>query len=257
MMVGIGMETSYEERIARFKKIIDESNKIVFFGGAGVSTASGIPDFRSSNGLYNTIDEKYKEYTPEYYLSSECFHHNPKIFYQFYRDKMDARNYRPNNCHKVLYDFEKKGKLLGIVTQNIDMLHEAAGNEKIYKIHGTIGKNHCIKCGKEYGIDFIFDSQDVIPKCNCGKEYCFVKPDVVLYGENLPNDAFNKAMKCIENGDLLIIAGTSLQVNPAASMVSYYYGKNMVIINRESTGYDSYADIVFREDINDVFKDLM
>lgn len=248
---------NFDDRISYFKKMIEECQKIVFFGGAGVSTGSGIPDFRSEDGLYKNIDKEFSQYTPEYYLSSECFNHNPKIFYKYYRAKMDARDYKPNSCHLKLAELEKEGKMLGVVTQNIDMLHEDAGSTKIYKLHGTIGKNHCIKCGEEYGIDMIFDNTDVLPRCpKCKANYNLIKPNVVLYGENLPKDAFNGAMDIIPKGDLLIVAGTSLQVEPAASMVSYFEGKYIVVINREPIPLETYADCVFREDICKVFDSL-
>ena len=246
---------SYEEKINKFKEIIKESRKIVFFGGAGVSTGSGIPDFRSPTGLYNNVSQEFSKYKPEDLLSKEFLNHNPKIFFSYYKQFMDARNYEPNIVHKYLAKLEKEEKMLGIVTQNIDMLHEKAGSEKVYKIHGTIGKNHCIKCNKEYDINTIFDSTEIIPRCNCSKK-SMIRPNVTLYGEMLPKEAFNEGLKAISSADCLIVAGTSLQVYPAAGMVSDFYGKYMIILNKEETPFDSYADLVFHEDMNNVFKDL-
>lgn len=247
---------TYEEKIQRFKDIIKESDKIVFFGGAGVSTGSGIPDFRSADGLYNKVDEEFKQFKPEYLLSKDCLNHNPKVFYNFYRKKMDARNYEPNIVHKKLAELENQEKMLGIVTQNIDMLHEKAGSKKVYKIHGTIGENHCIKCQKIYDINTIFESTEAIPHCNCGKSNNFIRPNVTLYGESLPNEAVKGALEILKEANCLIVAGTSLQVEPAASMISYFEGKYIVILNREPTKYDEYADLIFREDMNEVFSFL-
>lgn len=255
--------TSYEKRIEMLKEIIGNSNKIVFFGGAGVSTSSGIPDFRSANGLYNNVSEEFAGHAPEYYLDTECFNHNPKMFYKFYRKFMDARNYEPNVVHKSLAKLEQDGKMLGIVTQNIDMLHEKAGSEKVFKIHGTIGENHCIQCGEYYDIDTIFDNKDAIPRCtNCNGSNNFIKPDVVLYGEMLPYDAKCKAYDALVDADCLIVAGTSLTVEPAASMIYWFTSSKhrkiskMVILNRDATAYDRDADLIFHEDMNMVFKDL-
>lgn len=253
---SMDMSYSYEDRLKKFKSIINECNRIVFFGGAGVSTGSGIPDFRSKDGLYNNLPKEYSKYSPEYLLSNGCFNHNPKVFYTFYKKMMDVREYEPNVVHNYLAKLEEEGKCLGIVTQNIDTLHEKAGSKKLFKIHGTIDKNHCIKCGKEYDINYIFDSTEVIPRCSCGRENCFVRPNVVLYEENLPKDAMNGAMDIIERADCLIISGTSLTVQPAASLVSYTSAKYIVIVNREPTSYDTFADVVFREDMNDVFSRL-
>ena len=249
-------DMSYEDKMKKLNEIINKSKRICYFGGAGVSTGSGIPDFRSEDGLYNNIDNEFKNFKPEYLLSNQCFNHNPKVFYSFYRKKMDARPYEPNVVHKTLALLEEQGKLNGLVTQNIDMLHEKAGSKKIYKIHGTIGVNHCIKCGKEFDINYIFDSEESIPRCDCGRQNNYVRPNVVLYGENLPKDAVDGALTAIENADCLIICGSSLQVQPAATYVSSFIGENLIIINREPTPYDAYADLVFHEDMNLVFDDL-
>lgn len=253
------MEKSFDERIKHLNDILSKSKRIIFFGGAGVSTGSGIPDFRSNNGLYKNVDNEFTKYSPEYYLSKDCFNHNPKLFYAFYKKYMDCRNYEPNICHLKLAELEQKGKLTGIITQNIDTLHEKAGSKKIFKIHGTVDKNTCIKCKKEFDINYIFDSKDTIVKCDCGKEYNLVKPNVVLYGENLPTEATNNALEILceaEEDDCLIIAGTSLTVSPANTYVSMFRGKNLIIINRDTTPFDSYATILFREDIIDVFKNI-
>ena len=233
--------------IDKLQKIIDESNYIVFFGGAGVSTSSGIPDFRSKDGLYN---QKFK-YPPEIMLSSGFFYANTKEFYKFYKDKFNLLNYKPNAVHNYLAALEKKGKLKAIITQNIDGLHTKAGNTNVYEIHGTIYKNHCIKCNKEYDPEYVFESNGV-PKCECGG---IIKPDVVLYGESLP-DSFNEASYHITKSDTLIIAGTSLNVYPAAGMVNYFRGKHLVIINKDETQYDYKAEIVIHDDMKKVFEKL-
>lgn len=249
-----------EERVEKLKELIIE-NKTVFFGGAGVSTSSGIPDFRSSNGLYNQKNEF--NVTPEYLLSKECLNHNPKMFYKFYRDKFDVRNYKPNEVHKKLAEMEDKGYLNGIITQNVDCLHQKAGSKKVAEIHGTISKNYCSICGTEYDEGYIFENEEVIPRCtSCKKQMGFIRPKVTLYGENLPIDETNKAYAYIAgdkeqeipNANLMIVGGTSLTVSPANQYVSTYYGRYLVIINRDETPFDKYADIVFREDINEVFK---
>lgn len=262
--MGKNETISYEDRLALFRQIIDESQKIVFFGGAGVSTASGIPDFRSVNGLYNTKDEEFVGDAPEYLLSSACFNHDTKKFFRFYRKYMDVRKYEPNVVHKKLAELEKAGKMLGIVTQNVDMLHEKAGSEKVFKIHGTISENYCIQCGEEYGIDFIFENTDSIPRCpNCNGHCNYVKPKVVLYGENLPYDAKCNAYDVITDADCMIVAGTSLAVQPAASFVGDWFvdnmkrkGSKLIILNRDEIAYEDKAHVVFREDMNKVFNDL-
>lgn len=240
----------------RLKEYILESNKIVFFGGAGVSTASGIPDFRSKDGLYNQKDVQFDRYNPEYLLSRECLYNNPKVFYEFYRQKMDTRNIEPNITHKVLAKMEEIGKLKAIVTQNIDGLHQKAGSKNVYEIHGTTSKNYCSKCNKQYDKDYIFNSKDLIPKCtepNCDG---MIRPDVTLYGEELPNEAVNKAIKAIQEADCLIIAGTSLSVYPAADYISEFMGKHIIVINNDpiTNIYLGYDDIQINEDISKVFE---
>ena len=229
------------------KKIIEESNNIVFFGGAGVSTESGIPDFRSKDGLYN---QKY-DYPPELILSHTFFYNNTEEFYRFYKDKMNSLKYKPNITHIKLKELEDRGKLKCIITQNIDGLHEKAGSKNILEIHGTIYKNHCIKCNKEYSAEYVFNSNN-IPRCSCGG---LIKPDVVLYEEPL-NDSFEQAIKYISECDTLIVGGTSLTVYPAASLLRYFKGKNLVLINKDKTEYDDLATLVINKKLGDVFKEL-
>ena len=235
------------DKIQKLQQLIDESNNIVFFGGAGVSTGSGIKDFRGKNGIYK---EKFK-YPPEYYLSSDCFYNNTKEFYEFYKKEMNCLDAKPNVIHKYLKKLEDVGKLKGIVTQNIDGLHEKAGCKKIFEIHGSVYRNYCTKCNKFYDADYVFKNKD-IPKCSCGG---LVKPDVVLYGESLGED-FIKGLDVISKASLLIVAGSSLTVEPASSMIRYFNGKNLVIINYDKTPYDSYASLVINDDITKVFEHL-
>ena len=233
--------------IDKLQKIIDESKYIVFFGGAGVSTASGIPDFRSKDGLYN---QKFK-YPPEIMLSSGFFYANTEEFYKFYKDKFNLLDYKPNVVHNYLYKLEKSGKLKAIVTQNIDGLHTKAGNKNVYEIHGTIYKNHCIRCHKSYDTKYVFNSKGV-PTCECGG---IIKPDVVLYGESL-NESYNESIYHISHADTLIVAGTSLNVYPAAGMIDFFRGKNLIIINKTSTGCDNMASLVIHDDMKKVFEKL-
>ena len=229
--------TDYERY--RLREIIERSKNIVFFGGAGVSTESGIPDFRSKDGLYNQHDIKFDKYQPEYLLSHSCLYNNPKVFYEFYRQKMDTRNIKPNITHKVLAKMEEKGKLLGIITQNIDNLHQMAGSKTVAEIHGTTNRNYCSKCGKEYSFDYIFNSKENIPKCNCDG---LIRPAITLYQENLPKDEVKKADILIDKADCLIVGGTSLTVYPAANYVRNFKGNHIVVINRDK------IDILLNED---------
>ena len=222
--------------IEKLQKIIDNSKSTVFFGGAGISTESGIPDFRSVDGLYN---QKY-DVPPEVILSHTYFMDHTKAFYDFYRDKMLALWAKPNAAHLKLAELEKCGRLDCVITQNIDGLHQAAGSKKVYELHGSVHRNYCMKCGRPYGAKFILESKGV-PKCECGG---IIKPDVVLYEEPLDNDTVSNAVKAIRNADTLIISGTSLTVYPAAGMVNYFNGSNLVLINRDATPADSYADLV-------------
>ena len=234
--------TDYE----KLQKLIDESNNIVFFGGAGVSTESGIKDFRSIDGLYN---EKY-DYPPEVMLSRSFFNEHQKDFYKFYKDKLNCLDIEPNVTHKYLKKLEDSGKLKAIITQNIDGLHEKCGSKNVLLLHGTIFKNHCMMCGKEYDAEYVFNSQDIIPRCSCNG---IIKPDVVLYEEPLDEDVVTKAIDAIKNCDLLIVGGTSLVVYPAASYIRYFKGKNLVIINKDSTSYDSKADLVIHDKLAYLF----
>lgn len=217
-------------KIEKLQKYIDESKNIVFFGGAGVSTESGVPDFRSKDGLYNQHDIQFEEYEPEYLLSHSCLVNRPEVFFEYYRQKMDARHVAPNITHHFLAKLEEKGKLATIITQNIDGLHQKAGSKKVCELHGTTLRNYCCKCKKEYPEDYIFETSDRIPLCECGG---MIRPDVTLYEESLPDGAFDTAIHAIANADLLIIAGTSLKVYPAAGLIRYFSGKHIVVINRE------------------------
>ena len=234
------------EKQENLKKLIEEADNIVFFGGAGVSTASGIKDFRGKNGLY----KEKKDYPVEYLLSSSCFYQNPDLFFKFYKENMNALEYEPNVVHKYLSKLEQIGKLKAIVTQNIDGLHQKAGSKNVYEIHGTIYKNHCVKCHKFYDAQSVFAS-DGIPKCECGG---IIKPDVVLYGEMLP-PCYNEALLAISKADLLLVAGTSLTVEPAASLVRLCQGK-LVILNDTKTPYDNLATLVINAKLEDIFANL-
>lgn len=231
------------------QQIIDECNKIVFFGGAGVSTESGIPDFRSVDGLYN---QKY-DYPPEEILSHTFFYSNTIDFFKFYRDKMLIENVKPNKAHLKLAELEKAGKLSAVVTQNIDGLHQAAGSKKVYELHGSTLRNYCTKCRKFFDADYIKNNTP-IPYCDeCGG---LVKPDVVLYEEGLEGDTVNGALEAISDADCLIIAGTSLTVYPAASFVRYFRGKYLVLINRDETPMDKNADLVIHDKVGEVLSKI-
>ena len=236
------------DKVSILQEWINESNNIVFFGGAGVSTESGIKDFRSKDGLYNM---KYK-YPPEQILSHSFFIHKTSEFYEFYKDKLNCLEAKPNVCHKYLVKLEKSGKLKYIITQNIDGLHEKAGSKNILNLHGTIYKNYCINCGKDFSYKDVFSAKD-IPKCSCGGT---IKPDVVLYEESLDQDCINKTIKAISDCDLLIIAGTSLTVYPASGFVRFFRGKHLVIINNDFTDYDKMADLVINDKIGNIFSKL-
>lgn len=235
-------------KIETLQKILDESNNIVFFTGAGVSTESGIPDFRSVDGLYN---QKYK-YSPERIISYSFYKHNPQEFYRFYKDRMIFPDAKPNMAHKKMAEFEVEGKSLGVITQNIDGLHQAAGSKKVYELHGSIHRNYCTKCHKFYDLDYIINS-DGIPLCECGGT---VKPDVVLYEEGLDDTTLYEAISTIRKADCLVIAGTSLVVYPAAGLVNYFRGKYLVVINLSATSQDAGADLVIKEKVGEVFKKI-
>ena len=234
------------EKVEELRKIIDESENIVFFGGAGVSTESGISDFRSKDGLYNL---KYK-YPPEEILSHSFFINNTKEFFEFYRDKMNSLKYEPNITHIKLSELEKEGKLKAVITQNIDGLHQKAGSNVVYELHGSVLRNYCMKCKKAYDAKYVFNSKD-IPLCDCGG---IIKPDVVLYGEMLDDNIVSKSVDAIKRADMLIIGGTSLTVYPASSLIYYFKGEKLVLINRDSTQMDSMADLVINDSLGNVFK---
>lgn len=229
------------------KEIISKSNNIVFFGGAGVSTESGIPDFRSVDGLYHT---KFK-YPPETMISHSFFISNTEEFYDFYINKMIFLFAKPNNAHKKLSELEKQGKLKAVITQNIDGLHQQAGSKNVLELHGSIHRNYCIKCRKFHDVNFIVKSKGV-PKCECGG---IVKPDVVLYEESLDSDIIEKSVKYIEKADVLIIGGTSLVVYPAAGLINYFNGSKLILVNKTSTPMDRKADLVINDSIGKVFED--
>ena len=235
------------EKINELKEIIKNSNNIVFFGGAGVSTESGIPDFRSKDGLYN---QKY-DYPPEEILSHTFFYNNTEYFYKFYKDKMNSLNMNPNITHLKLKELEEKGKLKCIITQNIDGLDIKAGSKNVLEVHGSIYRNYCTKCNKFYSASDIFKSSG-IPKCECGG---IIKPDVVLYEEPL-NETFERAIDYIKKCDTLIVAGTSLTVYPAASLIRYFNGKNLILINKDKTNYDDLVTLAFNQNMSDIFRFL-
>lgn len=237
------------ENIEKLQKIINESDNIVFFGGAGVSTESGIPDFRSTDGLYH----QQWEYPPETILSHTFFMRKPEEFYRFYRAKMLCDTAKPNAAHKKLAKWEKEGKLKAVVTQNIDNLHQMAGSRKVLELHGSVYRNHCMKCGVFYDFDYVKNSTG-IPRC----EKCdgIIKPDVVLYEEGLDNQVITESVQAIANAEVMIIGGTSLSVYPAASLIDYFTGKYLVVINRDKTPRDSIADLVINASIGEVFSKI-
>ncbi len=237
-----------DDKIEKLRGIVERSHNIVFFGGAGVSTESGIPDFRSVDGLYN---QQWK-YPPETILSHTFFMKKTDEFYRFYRAKMICTSAKPNAAHLKLAELEEKGKLSAIVTQNIDGLHQAAGSKRVYELHGSVLRNNCMKCRKFYGLEAITGSEG-IPRCECGG---IIKPDVVLYEEGLDDAVVSGAVSAISNADTLIIGGTSLNVYPAAGLVRYFRGDNLVIINMAPTQMDSNADLVIDSKIGEVFSQI-
>ena len=238
-----------ENEIGKLQKIIDESNNIVFFGGAGVSTESGIPDFRSQDGLYN---QKY-DYPPETILSHTFFMRKPEEFFKFYRDKMLCDTAKPNAAHLKLAEMEQEGKLKAVITQNIDNLHQMAGSKKVLELHGSVHRNYCMDCGKFYTAEDILNSTG-IPKCTCGG---IIKPDVVLYEEGLDDKTVTEAVREISQCDTLIIAGTSLTVYPAAGMVRYFQGDNLVLINRDKTSMDGSCDLVIHDKVGETLDKIV
>lgn len=236
------------DKIETLKQWISESQQIIFFGGAGVSTESGIPDFRSVDGLYS---QKF-DYPPETIISHSFFEKQPEYFFRFYREKMLPLGFEPNITHKVLAKWEQQGILRGIVTQNIDGLHQKAGSKRVYELHGSVLRNYCQKCGKFYTAEFVKNA-DGIPRCACGG---IVKPNVVLYEESLDDVVMGQAATEIYQADMLIVAGTSLTVYPAAGFLRYYQGNRLVLINRDETPYDGYADLVIHDSLGKVFSQL-
>lgn len=236
------------EKLETLKQWVAESSRIVFFGGAGVSTESGIPDFRSTDGLYS---QKF-EYPPETIISHSFYERRPEYFFRFYREKMLPLGFEPNITHKVLARWEQEGKLAAVVTQNIDGLHQKAGSKKVFELHGSVLRNYCTRCRKFHSAEFVRD-YDGVPRCSCGG---IVKPDVVLYEESLDQKTIEKSVMAIRSADLLIVAGTSLTVYPAAGLINYYQGNRLVLINRDATQYDHYADLVFHERLGNIFEKL-
>ncbi len=237
------------ENVLKLKEWIDGSDNIVFFGGAGVSTESGVPDFRSVDGLYH----QQWDYPPETILSHTFFMSKPDEFYRFYREKMLIEGVEPNPAHKALAKLEEMGKLKAVVTQNIDGLHQAAGSKTVYELHGSVHRNYCMECGKFYSFEDILD-MDMVPRCECGG---MIKPDVVLYEEGLDNVTIQKSVEAIANADMLIVGGTSLTVYPAAGLVDYYRGNKLVLINKDSTGKDEIANLVINEPIGEVLGSIV
>lgn len=230
------------------KRWIQESKRIVFFGGAGVSTESGIPDFRSVDGLYR----QHFEYPPEQIISHSFYLKNPEYFFRFYRQKMLPLGFEPNITHEKLAQWERQGKLSGVITQNIDGLHQKAGSEKVFELHGSVLRNYCVECGKFHSAEFVKNA-DGIPRCACGG---IVKPDVVLYEEQLNQDVLWDSAELVSKADLMIVAGTSLTVYPAAGLVDYYRGNRLVLINRDETPYDNRADLVIHQSLGEIFSQL-
>ena len=237
------------DEIVALNKMIEESNNIVFFGGAGVSTESGVPDFRSTDGLYN---QKY-DYPPEVMLSHSFYKSHPKEFFKFYKDKLLIEGVKPNKAHLKLSELERKGKLSAVITQNIDGLHQAAGSKNVFELHGSVLRNFCENCGASYDFDYMKNSKE-IPRCvKCSG---IIKPDVVLYEEGLDENTINGAVSAIESADMLIIGGTSLVVYPAAGLIRYFKGKYMVLINRDETQVDSKCSLVIRDKIGEVMSKI-
>ena len=237
-----------EDKIQQFKQLVNKCDNIVFFGGAGVSTESGIPDFRSKDGLYN---QQYK-YPPETILSHTFFMNKTEEFFKFYKLKMNSLKYQPNITHIKLSELEARGKLKAVITQNIDGLHQKAGSKVVYELHGSVLRNYCMNCHKFYDDEYVFNSNG-IPRCSCGE---IIKPDVVLYEEELKEETIEKSIYAIQNADLLIVAGTSLTVQPASGLINFFRGRNFVLINRDSTPYDNKANLVINDSLGKVFSKL-
>lgn len=237
-----------EEKITQLRKMIDESDNIVFFGGAGVSTESGIPDFRSVDGLYN---QKWK-YPPETILSHSFFERDPEEYYRFHREKLVIDGVKPNRAHLRLAELEAEGKLRAVITQNIDGLHQAAGSKNVLELHGSILRAYCSRCCRPFPADDM-NHGTALPRCGCGG---IIRPDIVLYEEALDDDIVRSAVRFIRNADVLIIGGTSLNVYPAAGLINYYQGNKLVLINLSETPYDHYADLIIHEKIGEVFSKI-
>lgn len=244
------MINSLEGKIEILNNWIQKSKNIVFFGGAGVSTESGIPDFRSEDGLYH---QQYR-YPPETILSHSFFMDNPEEFYHFYKVKMNALQYKPNIVHEKLSELEKAGKLSTIITQNIDGLHQKAGSKVVYELHGSIYRNHCMKCHTSYDANSVFNSSSIVPCCSCGG---IIKPDVVLYEEALDEDILESSISAISKADILIIGGTSLSVYPANALIRYYYGNKLIVINKTPTYMDIHANLFIQEKLGNVFSHIV
>ena len=242
--------STLEDDIVLLQSLIDDSDNIVFFGGAGVSTESGIPDFRSVDGLYK---QKYK-YDPETIISHYFFESNPEEFYRFYRDKMLLLDKKPNAAHYFLAELEKTGKLKAVVTQNIDGLHQMAGSRNVLELHGTVHRNFCEQCGAMYDANYVKEYPEIVPRCKkCGG---IIKPDVVLYGEPLDELTVTKALVKIQEADLLLVCGTSLVVYPAASFIDYFRGRNLVLVNKDQNAFDNRANYVIHQKVGELFKGL-
>ena len=237
-----------EKELEQLQKIIDEHDNIVFFGGAGVSTESGIPDFRSQDGLYH---QKY-DYPPETILSHTFFMHHPEEFYKFYQDKMLCDTAKPNAAHLKLAELERAGKLKAVITQNIDNLHQMAGSSRVLELHGSVHRNYCMKCGRFYDFSYMKQAKGV-PHCECGG---IIKPDVVLYEEGLDDQVISESVQAISQAQVLIIGGTSLAVYPAAGLIDYFRGEHLVVINKSSTPRDRYASLLVKEPIGKVFSQI-
>lgn len=238
----------YEKEIEQLQEMIDKSSRIVFFGGAGVSTESGIPDFRSADGIYH---QQYK-YSPEQVVSHTFFMRYPEAFYEFYKEKMMALGAKPNPAHMKLAELEKAGKLTAVITQNIDGLHQAAGSRNVYELHGSIHRNYCMKCGKFYDAEYV-KKYDGVPRCECGG---MIKPDVVLYEEGLDQNTIQGAVLAISQADMLIIGGTSLVVYPAAGFIDYFRGKHLAVINKSETARAVRADLTIAAPIGEVMSKI-
>lgn len=243
-----------ENSIDKLAEMIKNAHNIVFFGGAGVSTESGIPDFRSKDGLYNQHDVQFDQYSPEYLLSHSCLYHHPKVFYEFYRQKLNTDSIQPNAAHYFLTKLEKSGKLKAIITQNIDGLHQKAGSQNVYEIHGSTYRNYCERCHKQYPQDYIFKSKEPVPHCTCGG---MIRPDVTLYEEALPQETVYQSVMALRKADMLIIGGTSLTVYPAASYIHEFHGKHLVVINRDPLPMKlTENDLEINDSIGKVFQEV-